>query len=126
MIEDFVDDKPPASGAPLFDVDLIQRILQEAASESRAVSYSELLNQLGYRFTRPKMRSVCKVLETVEARAAGRDEPELAVLVVRESDRLPGQGWWVGRRDYAGLWEGPEARAFISAIQDKAFAHWKR
>ena len=70
------------------------------------------------------MRALCKVLETVDARAAGRGEPELAVLVVRESDRLPGQGWWVGRRDYAGAWEGAEARAFITGIQQVAFARW--
>lgn len=124
MIDDFIDDSPLAPGSALFDVDLIERLLREAASEGRAVSYSELLHQLGLSFTRPKMRALCKVLETVDARAAGRNEPELAVLVVRESDRLPGQGWWVGRRDYAGAWEGRDARAFITAIQQKAFDHW--
>lgn len=124
MIEDFTDETPPQAGGALFDVDLIERLLHEAAVEGRAVSYSELLHQLGYRFTRPKMRALCKVLETVDARAAGRGEPELAVLVVRESDRLPGQGWWVGRSDYAGAWEGPEARAFILDLQQKAFDRW--
>jgi len=125
MIDDFIDDTPPAPGGALFDVDLIERLLQEAASEGRAVSYSELLHELGYRFTRPKMRALCKVLEGVDFRASGRGEPELAVLVVRENDRLPGQGWWVGRRDYTGPWEGPEARAFIGALQQKAFDFWE-
>ena len=55
------------------------------------------------------MRAVCKTLDEVDKRAAARGEPELAVLVVRESDGLPGQGWWTGRTDYTGLWTGPEA-----------------
>jgi hypothetical protein len=33
-------------------------ILQQAAREGRAMSYSELLMTLGFRFTRPKMRAL--------------------------------------------------------------------
>ena len=40
-----------------------------------------------------------RVLAEVDRLCAIDGEPDLAVLVVRESDRLPGQGWWVGRRD---------------------------
>jgi len=47
-----------------------------------------------------------------------------AALVVRESDRLPGQGWWVARRDYAGAWEGPEARKYLDAVQRVAITYW--
>lgn len=126
MIDEFFDDEPVPSGAPLFDVDLVERLLQEAAVNAKAVSYSELLLILGYRFTRPKMRALCKVLDEVDRRGASRGEPELAVLVVREGDGLPGQGWWVGREGYAGEWTGPEAQAFISRIQRKAFTFWKR
>ena len=124
-IEDFTDDIPAPGGA-IFDVDLIERLLHEASAEGRSVSYSEMLLTLGYRFTRPKMRALCKVLDEVDRRAAANGEPELAVLVVREGDRLPGQGWWTGRRDYRGQWIGPEAQAFIAKIQKKAFAYWKR
>lgn len=124
MIDEYAPDAD-ADPAALHDVDRIEAILQLAASEGRWLSYSELLLSLGFRFTRPKMRAVCKTLEAVDARAAARDEPELAVLVVREGDGLPGQGWWTGRRDYAGVWEGPEAKAYIREVQGRAFDHWR-
>jgi hypothetical protein len=126
MIDEFFDDEPVTTGAPLFDVDLVERLLQDSAANGKAVSYSELLLILGYRFTRPKMRALCKVLDEVDRRGMARGEPELAALVVREGDGLPGQGWWVGRRDYAGAWTGPEAQAFLSKIQRKTFTFWRR
>jgi hypothetical protein len=124
MIDEYALDYGPVSPA-MFDVDAIKLILQSAASRACALSYSELLMMLGYRFTRPKMRALCKMLDAVDRRCAARGEPELAVLVVREGDRLPGQGWWVGRSDYYGAWTGPQAAAFIAAIQGKAFLHWQ-
>ena len=124
-LADFLDDTPATAGA-IADVALIERLLQEAAQAGQSLSYSELLMQLGLRFTRPKMRALCKTLDEVDRRGAARGEPELAALVVRESDRLPGQGWWTGRTDYAGKWEGVGARAFLGAIQARAFAHWQR
>lgn len=125
MIDEYVFDDPAADAAAVHDVARIETLVRQAAREGRAVSYSELLGQLGLRFTRPKMRQVCRTLDAVDQRAAAAGEPELAVLVVRESDGLPGQGWWTGRRDYAGLWTGPEARAHIDAIQAQAFAYWR-
>ena len=110
----------------LFDVDHIEAMLQAAARAGEPMSYAEVLLTIGYRFTRPKMRALCKVLGEVDRRAAARGEPELAVLVVRESDRLPGQGWWVGRDDYEGEWTGANARAFVTQIQRQAFAYWGR
>jgi hypothetical protein len=64
-------------------------------------------------------------LDAVDTEAVARGEPPLAPLVVRESDRLPGQGWWVGRIDYQGQWEGVEARVFLATHQDRAFRYWK-
>src|SRR3546814_3609530 len=66
----------------------------DVCSSDLIVSYSELLGDLGFRFTRPKMRAVCKTLAEVDRLCAAGGQPDLAVLVVRESDRLPGQGWW--------------------------------
>lgn len=115
-------------GTPLSDAKAVRAILIEAARERRAVTYSELLHLLGHRFTRPKMRAVCKTLDLIDQQAAMDGEPELAVLVVRESDKLPGQGWWVGAaRDlnYAGPWEGREAIDFVAARQAITFAFWQ-
>lgn len=109
----------------LRDVTRITAILEAAAREGRAVSYSELLMALGFRFTRPKMRAVCKTLYAVDAEAEARGEPPLAPLVVRESDRLPGQGWWIGRFDYKGEWEGVAARKYLAKHQKLAFDYWR-
>jgi hypothetical protein len=82
---------------------------------------------LGHQFTRPKMRALCKVLAFVDDEAEERGEPELAVLVVRQSDGLPGQGWWVGgapKHGYTGLWEGPKAVRLIRELQRQAFVFW--
>ena len=60
--------------------------------------------------------------------AEERGEPELAVLVVRQSDGLPGQGWWVGgakKHGYTGEWEGPKAAKLIRTIQRQAFEFWQ-
>lgn len=103
--------------------------LVAAARAGHALTYSELLERLGYSFSRPKMRALCATLGEIDAEAAARGEPELAVLVVRQSDGLPGQGWWVagGARDhgYEGAWEGPDARALIERVQRESFAFWQ-
>lgn len=124
MIEDFFGEDPSGPG-DIANVVLIERIARDAARAGCALSYSEFLMKLGFRFTRPKMRALCKTLDEVDRRAAAAGEPELAVLVVREGDGLPGQGWWTGRTDYQGAWEGPEARAFVAMVQNKAFRYWQ-
>jgi len=111
------------------DVPRVRGVLIDAARAGEAISYSSILNLLGHRFTRPKMRALCKTLDVIDEAGRAAGEPELAVLVVRESDGLPGQGWWVGGaaflRDYDGPWEGPKARAFVDTLQGEAFAYWK-
>lgn len=103
--------------------------LAAAARAGLALTYAELLERLGYPFSRPKMRALCAILGTVDAQAEARGEPELAVLVVRQSDGLPGQGWWVAggarSRGYQGLWVGPEAKRFIASVQAETFAWWQ-
>jgi hypothetical protein len=107
----------------------VRAILISSAKAGEAISYSEVLGLLGHNFTRPKMRALCKVLAFVDDEAEERGEPELAVLVVRQSDGLPGQGWWVGgakKHGYAGLWEGPGAAKLIRKIQKRAFDYWEK
>jgi hypothetical protein len=115
--------------AALADPEEVRLHLVAAARAGIALSYGELLERLGYSFSRPKMRALCKILAVVDEAAALRGEPELAVLVVRQSDGLPGQGWWIagGARSggYDGPWEGPEARRFIDRVQSESFAFWK-
>ena len=108
----------------MLDINEIERQLQAVAAQGQRVSYAELLLAIGQRFTRPRMRALCVVLDAIDDRAAAAGQPELAALVVRESDRLPGQGWWVARRDYAGAWEGPEARKYLDTVQRVAITYW--
>ena len=105
----------------------VRAILVASAQAGQPISYSEVLELLGHHFTRPKMRALCKVLAYVDDEAEERGEPELAVLVVRQSDGLPGQGWWIGgakKHGYTGLWEGPKAAKLIRTIQKRAFDYW--
>ena len=99
-----------------------------AASAGHPLTYSELLERLGYSFSRPKMRALCAVLTAVDEAAELDREPELAVLVVRQSDGLPGQGWWVGsweKHRFTGEWTGPDARRLIERLQAQAFRYWQ-
>ena len=111
----------------LADPQEVRAILVASAQAGEPISYSEVLGLLGHHFTRPKMRQLCKVLTFVDEEAQERGEPELAVLVVRQSDGLPGQGWWIGgatKHGYKGLWEGPQAAKLIRKVQKQAFDYW--
>jgi len=111
----------------LADPDEVRAILVASAKAGESITYSEVLNLLGHDFSRPKMRALCKVLGFVDEAGSERGEPELAVLVVRQSDRLPGQGWWIEgakAHNYTGLWEGPAAARLIRKIQKQTFDYW--
>ena len=111
----------------LADPQEVRAILVASAQAGQAISYAEVLGLLGHHFTRPKMRALCTVLTFVDEEAEARGEPELAVLVVRQSDGLPGQGWWVSgakAHGYAGPWEGPKAAKLIRKLQAQAFEFW--
>jgi hypothetical protein len=105
----------------------VRKHLTAAAAAGESITYSQLLNALGHEFTRPKMRALCKTLARVDEEAAERGEPELAVLVVRQSDGLPGQGWWVGEAaiGYEGPWTGPQAAGLVKRLQRQAFDYWR-
>jgi hypothetical protein len=106
----------------------VRAILVASAKAGEPITYSEVLAFLGHPFSRPKMRQLCKVLGVVDEEAAERGEPELAVLVVRQSDGLPGQGWWIEgapAHGYDGLWEGPQAQRLIRRLHSEAFDYWR-
>lgn len=113
----------PAEAHDLGDVARVRALLIEAARAGSALSYSELLGKLGHRFTRPRMRAVCSTLDAIDRSGIAVGEPALAVLVVREGDRLPGQGWWIGRD--APAWDGPDARRYIDRLQQATFDYWR-
>lgn len=113
--------------AALAEPEEVRAHLIGAAAAGTPLTYSELLERLGHPFSRPRMRQLCVLLAEVDSIGAALGEPELAVLVVRQSDGLPGQGWWVGaarQYGYAGPWEGPEAKRFIAELQAQSFAFW--
>lgn len=86
-----------------------------------------MLARLGHRFTRPKMRALCRTLDAIDTAGRAAGEPQLAVLVVRESDGLPGQGWWTERVSWGDEtpWAGPEAHALVRGLQRAAFDWWR-
>ena len=105
----------------------VRAILIASCRAAQPISYAEVLELLGHHFTRPKMRALCKVLAQVDEEAERSGEPELAVLVVRQSDGLPGQGWWIGgapKHGFTGLWEGPKAAKLIRKLHKQAFEFW--
>lgn len=112
----------------MFDPVEVRALLIAAARQRQTFTYGALLGILGHTFTRPLMRQLCKVLDRIDEDGRVAGEPGLAVLVVRQSDGLPGQGWFVNRTGvYADLpreWEGPEARRYTMARQAEAFAYW--
>ncbi len=115
----------PAEKKALMNADVIHGLLKDAARQKVSYSYSELLLLLGISFTRPKMRALCKVLDAIDLAATQRGEPELACLVVREDDNLPGHGWWLGRHDFVGEFESHAARKYLKDMQQLAFDYWE-
>ncbi|MBU7580114.1 MAG: ribose-phosphate pyrophosphokinase [Porphyrobacter sp.] len=112
----------------MFDPVEVRALLIDAARARQTFTYGALLGILGHAFTRPLMRQLCKVLDRIDDDGRACGEPGLAVLVVRQSDGLPGQGWFVSRTGiHADLpleWEGAEALRYTKARQREAFDYW--
>jgi hypothetical protein len=110
----------------LFPVDELEALLILKAKGGSAISYGEVFAWFGHRFMRFQVGQLCAALEEVDSRQRGRGRPELASLVVRASDGLPGQGWWLskGHDEWAGLFVGPDAAAFVKRHQQRCFDWW--
>ncbi len=109
----------------LVDVDALEALLIDAARARRSMSYAEVLAHFGIRITPRRVFALCRDLGEVCARNRARGEPELAVLVVRKADRLPGEGFFHSLwRDgvYDGPATGPAAAAFVRAETERVFA----
>ncbi len=122
--------QPAAAGRAqvhLVDLDRLEALLIEAARGRRTLTYAEVLAQFGIKITPRRVYGLCRDLGVVCERNRARREPELAVLVVRKSDRLPGDGFFHGAwRDgsYDGPATGPRARAYIDALTTAVFDFW--
>jgi hypothetical protein len=120
------DDQGRRDGArvSLVDIDWLEALLIEAARARQSLTYAEVLARFGIRITPRRVFALCRDLGAVCERSRARGEPELAVLVVRKSDRLPGEGFFHGPwRDgaYDGPATGPAAAAFIRCETEKVF-----
>ncbi|MCS6987469.1 MAG: ribose-phosphate pyrophosphokinase [Sphingomonadaceae bacterium] len=110
----------------LFPVDELEALLVLRARARSPISYGEVCAWFGLPFSRHLVRQLCAALDEVDARQRGAGRPELAVLVVRRSDGLPGQGWWLSKSHdpWDGAFTGPEARRFVERHQARAYAWW--
>lgn len=113
----------------MVDIDALEQLLIDAARTRRTLAYSEVLSHFGKRVTPIRVYALCRDLGVVSARNQARREPELAVLVVRKTDRLPGEGffrsaWKDG--SYEGPATGPEARAYIDGLTETVFDYFGR
>ena len=109
----------------MVDLDRLERALITAALARRPVTYAQLLALFERRVTRITVAALCRDLGRVCARIEAAGGPDLACLVVRKADGLPGEGYFAALRaegSYAGPSRGPEAAALIAARQAAAYA----
>ena len=111
----------------LVDVDRLEALLIAAARAGRTLTYAEVLAHFDIRITPRRVFALCRDLGAVCERNRARGEPELAVLVVRKADRLPGEGFFhAAWRDgsYDGPAQGPTAEAYIARLTTEVQAYW--
>ncbi len=109
----------------MVDLDRLERVLVGAAREGRPVTYGQILAYFGRRVTRITVGALCRDLARVERRREGQGWPDLACLIVRRSDGLPGEGYFASLRAegaYDGPAAGPPAEAAVKELQALARA----
>lgn len=104
----------------MLDADALERVLIQAAAQGATLSYRQLLAMGGRRVGPNNVRALMRVLGEVCRRTEARGEPDLACLVVREKDGLPGAGYFAAE----GALSPSERRAHIAQAQERAFAFW--
>lgn len=111
----------------LFPVDELEALLILKAANGQPISYCEVFTWFGHRFQRFQVGHLCAALTEVDRRQILQQQPELASLVVRQSDGLPGQGWWLSleKGRWKGQFTGPKAAAFVRRVQKQAFDFWQ-
>lgn len=111
----------------MVDLERLEAVLVQAARERRPVTYGQLLGYFGRKVTRITVGALCRDLGLVCRRVEAQGGPDLAVLVVRKSDGLPGEGYF-GSLRAEGLHEGPStgpaAEALVRRRQEEVFAFY--
>lgn len=110
----------------MVDLELLEHRLLDTARRGRAVTYGELLAFFERRVAPGNVRALCRDLGRVCDRIEAAGGPDLACLVVRASDGLPGGGYFQAMRAagrYAGPDDGPEAERFVRRAQALARAY---
>ncbi len=82
----------------MIDLDRLERVLIQAAREGRPVTYGQVLAFFGWKVTQVTVSALCRDLGRVAERRRGERWPDLACLVVRKSDGLPGEGYFTSLR----------------------------
>lgn len=109
----------------MVDIDRLERLLVAAARERRPMTYGQLLGCFDRGVSRATVQGLCRDLGRVMRRLTPQGAPDLACLVVRRADGLPGEGWFHFAREelgYIGAGTGPGAVAFLAACQRRAYA----
>jgi hypothetical protein len=113
----------------MVDLDILEARLLVAARDGAPVTYGALLAFFERRVTPITVRALCRDLGRVCERIEARGGPDLACLVVRASDGLPGTGYFQSLRTtgrYDGPATGEAATRFVAAEQARARAYAER
>lgn len=110
----------------LFPIDELEALLILRARNESDISYGDVFAWFGLPFQRFQVGQLSAALGEVDSLQRGRGRPELAVLVVRQSDRIPGQGWWSSKNneEWNGPIAGPAARQFVEKLKRRAYTYW--
>ncbi len=94
-----------------------------AARHRRPVSYRQLLHLFDRRIGPNNVRALMRVLAEICRQSEAKGEPDLACLVVREKDGLPGEGYFAAEAATGHSLQGSR-RARVTKAQERAFAYW--
>jgi hypothetical protein len=113
----------------MFELEQLEAMLVAAARAGETMTYAQVMRHYGLEFARWRVRHLCAALDAVDELQRGKGRPELAVLVVRGDDGLPGQGWWLSKHpaqaEWDGAFTGPAAELYVQRIQRELFGWWR-
>ncbi|SNB62154.1 hypothetical protein SAMN07250955_10349 [Arboricoccus pini] len=113
----------------MVEIGKLKAVLERAAGEGRALTYGQILTFFGRKVTRVSVGALCRDLGEACRLVEADGGPDLAVLVVRKSDGMPGAGYFTAlRREglYDGADSGEAAAAFVAARQQEVFAWYSK